>query len=330
MISLSLLLGLLGLIPTFSGAILIVAARMLSRLVAGIWCGVVLLLSLIVVALLIRLLAYGDTIQATAFAPAGGARWLQLSYQVDSFNIFSALVIGVLASAVAAVLIALEPRQAEQQQNQQQPAHQRQSGQWNRTAQLGVLLIALGAVFTAIFANSALWMAVGWGLAGLCAFTLSTQGLSRRRSIILLATPCLAAIILYLSVLPAIGSLDDQRLDVLDGLGREPFWAALIMLAALLAPAIALLAHQATSPNTSRPAGMAQGAMYVLMASPVTFTVLARLALLIAGPGEVTPGNGSLGWRAFGLVIVWASAALALAAALLALRRRSAQRFRFS
>lgn len=317
MISLSLLLGLLGLVPAVSGVILLLAARALPRLVAAIWCGVVLLFSLIVVVLLVRLLTYGDTIQSTAFAPAGWAHWLQLCYQVDSFNIFSALVIGVLASAVTAVLIALEPAQVEPRQAEQ-PGH---IGRWNRTRQMGVLLIALGAIFTAIFANSALWVVVGWGLANICAFTLIIQGQTRQHAALLLAAPCVAAIMLYLALLPAISTLDDQRLDLLNGLGREPFWAALIMLAALLIPASALLAQQNASAHIPRPAGMSQSAVYILMASPVTFTTFARLALLNAGPGIVTPGSGFFGWRAFSLVIIWASAALALMAALLALRK---------
>ncbi|HEY7356059.1 MAG TPA: hypothetical protein VH590_06315, partial [Ktedonobacterales bacterium] len=313
MISLSLLLGLLSLVPAVSGVVLLLGSRVLSRLVAAIWCGVVLFFSLIVVLLLVRLLTYGDTIQSTAFAPAGWAHWLQLSYQVDSFNIFSALVIGVLASAVAVVLIALEPAGVEQPQ-------QGHIGRRNRTWQMGMLLIALGAVFTAIFANSALWVVVGWGLASLCAFTLIIQGQQRKRALLLLAAPCVAAIVLYLSLLPAISTLEDQRLDLLNGLGREPFWAALIMLAALLTPGIALLALQATTSRAPRPAAMGQSAAFILMASPVTFTAFARLALLIAGPGMVTPGSGFFGWRAFSLVIIWACAALALTAALLALR----------
>ncbi len=311
MISLSLLLGLLGLVPAASGAILILSARALSRLVAGIWCGVVLLFSLVVVLFLIRLLTYGNSIQSTAFAPTGWASWLQLSYQVDGFNIFGSLVIGVLASVVATVLIAFEPVR---------PAPQEPHRQGDDAWQLGVLLIALGAIFTAVFANSPLWIVVGWGLAGLCAFTLSEQGQARRRAIILLATPPLASIVLYLSLLPAISTRQDQRLDVLDGLGREPFWAACIMLAALLAPAIVLLTQTATSANAPRAGGTSRSAIYTLMASPITFTVLARLALLIAGPGEVLPGGGSTGWRAFSLVIVWASALLALVAAWLSLR----------
>jgi formate hydrogenlyase subunit 3/multisubunit Na+/H+ antiporter MnhD subunit len=115
MVSLALFVGLLTLVPIVSGVLLIAGSRALSRLVATSWCGVVLLFSLVVV-LLIRLLTYGDTLQATTFAPAGWARWLQLSYLVDNFTIFSALVIGVLASAVAVVLIALEPAQVEQPQ----------------------------------------------------------------------------------------------------------------------------------------------------------------------------------------------------------------------
>jgi formate hydrogenlyase subunit 3/multisubunit Na+/H+ antiporter MnhD subunit len=320
MISLTLLLALLGLVPAVSGVILILGARALSRLVAAIWCGVVLLFSLVAILLLIRLLTYGDTIQATAFAPAGWSRWLQLSYQVDSFNIFSALVVGVLASAGTVVLIAFEPAHMGQQQDEQHTGQQRDTWQQSRIWQMGILLIALGATLTAIFANSALWMVAGWGLAGLCAFALFAQGQPRRHAIILLATPCLAAIILYLSLLPAISTLDDKRLDLLNGLERQPFWAACIMLAALLAPGVVLLTQQAIPASAARPAGMRQNAIYVLMVAPVTFTVLARLAPLIAGPGVVTPGGGAVGWRAFSLVIVWAGAALALAAALLAMR----------
>ncbi len=316
MISLALLLGLLGLVPTVSGVLLLLAARALPRLIAAIWSGLVLLFSLMVVLLLVRLLTYGDTIQSTAFAP-GWARWLQLCYQVDSFNIFSALVIGVFASAVTATLIALEPAQIEPQQ----AGLPGQIGRWNRTRQMGVLLIALGAIFTAIFANSALWVVVGWGLANVCAFTLIIQGQTRQHAALLLASPCAAAIIVYLALLPAISTLDDQRLDLLNGLGREPFWAALIMLAALLIPATVLLGQQNASAHAARPAGMSQSAIYILMASPVTFTAFARLALLIAGPGIVTPGSGFFGWRAFSLVIIWASAALALTSALLALRK---------
>ncbi len=322
MISLALLLGVLSLVPAASGLILLVAARALSRLVAAIWCAVVLLFSLVAVLFLTRLLTYGSAIQATAFAPAGWARWLQLSYQVDSFTIFSALVVGVLASALAGVLIAIEPAQTELQQDMgTQPLGQPgQIGQWNHARQMGILLLALGAVFTATFANSALWVVAGWGLASLCALALSIQGQPRKRGIILLATACLAAIVLYLSLLPAISTLDDKRLDLLNGLGREPFWAALIMLAALLAPGVVLLAQQALPANTPRPPGARQSAVYILIAPPVTFIALARFAPLIAGPGVVTPGNGSSGWQAFSLVMVWAGAALALAAALLALR----------
>jgi formate hydrogenlyase subunit 3/multisubunit Na+/H+ antiporter MnhD subunit len=323
MISLALLLGLLGLVPAASGVILMLGARWLPHMAAVIWCGFVLLFCLLIVLLLLSLLTYGETIQATAFAPNGWARWLQLSYQVDGFNIFSALVIGVLASAIASVLIFIEPVQAGQHQQDEQQGRIRR---WNRTRQAGVLLVALGAVFTAIFANSALWTVIGWGLAGLCALALYIQGQTRKRAMLLLATPCVAAIALYLSLLPAISTLDDKRLDLLNGLGREPFWAALIMLAALLTPGVALLIQQATSPNAPRPAGMGQVAVYALMASPVTFTSFARLALLIAGPGTVTPGSGSLGWRAFSLVIIFAGAVIALAAALLAVRhaRRAA------
>lgn len=320
MISLALLVGLLSLVPIVSGVILIAGSRALSRLVAASWCGAVLLFSLVVVLLLIRLLTYGDTLQATAFAPAGWARWLQLSYLVDNFNIFSALVIGVLASAVAVVLIALEPAQVEQPQTEPQG----RIGQWNRAWQLGVLLLVLGAVFTAIFSNSALWTVLGWSLAGLGAFILSGLGQTRKRAILLLATPCVAGIILSLSLLAANSTLADQRMDLLNGLGREPFWAAVIMLAALLTPGAVLLTVQVTTARVPRPAGMSRSAAYTLMASPVTFTAFARLALLIAGPGTVSPGSGSSGWRAFSLVILWASAALALTAAILA--QRKAQR----
>jgi formate hydrogenlyase subunit 3/multisubunit Na+/H+ antiporter MnhD subunit len=323
MISLAFLLGLLGLVPAVSGVILMLGARWLSRRVAAIWYGTVLIFSLVVVLFLARLLAYGDTIQATAFAPSGWARWLQLSYQVDAFNIFSALVVGVLATAVAAVLIAVEPAQVGPQQLEEQRAGlQGHVGRQSRIWQAGVLLIALGAVFTLIFANSALWLVLGWGLAGLCAFTLYIQGQTRRHALILLAVPCVSAIILYLAVLPAITTLDDKRLDLLNGLGREPFWAAIIMLATLLAPGAALLIQQAMPAQAlPRPAGMSQSAIFVLMTSPATFTSFARLAPLIAGPGVVAPGAGTPGWRAFSLVIVWAVAALALAAALLALRQ---------
>jgi len=322
MISLALLLGLLGLVPAVSGALLMIGARALPRLVAAIWCALVLLLCLAVVLFFVHLLSYGDTLQATAFAPSGWAGGLQLGYQVDGFNIFSALVIGVLASAVAAVLIAIEPAQAgPQQQAEQQAEQEGRIGRQNRTWQTGMLLIALGAVFTAIFANSALWMVLGWGLAGLCAMILYSQGQTRKRASILLVTPCVAAIVLYLSLLPAISTLSDKRLDLLNGLGREPFWAALIMLAALLTPGVVVLVQLAVAAHAPpRPAGMAQSGVYALMASPVTFTIFARLALLIAGPGAVTPGAGSLGWRAFSLVIIWAGAILALAAALLAVR----------
>ncbi len=311
MISLALLLGLLGLVPVASGVILLLAARALSRKSAAIWCGALLLLILLVVLFLVRLLSYGNSIESTAFAPTGWASWLQLSYQVDSFTIFGALVIGVLASAVAAILMVFEPLPDEQAG---------QGRQWNHSRQMGLLLIALGAIFTAVFANSALWMVLGWGLAGLCAFIFSSRGQPRSRVIVLLATPCLAAIVLYLSLLPAITTRTDQRLDVLAGLEREPFWAACIMLAALLTPSLVLLVQQTTQTQASSAAVMSRSAVYTLMASPITFTVLARLALLVAGPGEVQPGSGSIGWRAFSLVIVWASAALALAAALLALR----------
>jgi formate hydrogenlyase subunit 3/multisubunit Na+/H+ antiporter MnhD subunit len=313
MISLALLLGLLGLVPVVSGMILLVAARALSRLVSVIWCGVVLLFSLIVILLLVRLLAYGDSIQSTAFAPTGPAHWLQLSYQVDSFNIFSALVIGVLASAIAGVLIALETLETDAQH---EPAVSQ-----TRIRHLGLLMVVLGAILTAIFSNSALWMVLGWGLAECCAFILYNRDQSRGRAIVLLGATCLATVILYLSLLPAISTRDDQRLDVLAGLGREPFWAALIMFAALLVPVSVLVIQQALSGSPSAPGRMSHRAIYTLMAAPITFTVLARLALLIAGPSEVTPGNGSFGWQALGLVIIWASAALALAAAWVALRQ---------
>lgn len=90
------------------------------------------------------------------------------------------------------------------------------------------------------------------------------------------------------------------------------------MLAALLTPGAVLLTVQTTTARVPRPAGMSRSAAYTLMASPVTFTAFARLTLLIAGPGTVTPGtvtpgSGSSGWRAFSLVILWASAALAAA-----------------
>ncbi len=321
MISLALLLGLLGLIPAASGLILLLGARWLSRLAAALWCGVVLLSSLAVVLFLISLLLYGDTIQATLFAPAGWARWLQLSYQVDAFNVFSALVIGVLASGVAAIIVAIEPAPSDfQQEGEKSDTDQRHIGHQRQTWQIGMLLVALGAIFTLIFANCALWLVLGWGVVGCCAVLLYIQGYTRRRALLLVAVPCAAAIILYLALLPAITTLDDKRLDLLNGLGREPFWAALIMLAALLTPAVVLLAQQATRTPAPRPAGMGQSAVYALMAAPATFTIFARLAPLIAGPGVVLPGTGSLGWRAFSLVTTWAVAILALAAALLALR----------
>ncbi len=321
MISLALLLGLLGLIPAASGLILLLGARWLSRLAAALWCGVVLLSSLAVVLFLISLLLYGDTIQATLFAPAGWARWLQLSYQVDAFNVFSALVIGVLASGVAAIIVAIEPAPSDfQQEGEKSDTDQRHIGHQRQTWQIGMLLVALGAIFTLIFANCALWLVLGWGVVGCCAVLLYIQGYTRRRALLLVAVPCTAAIILYLALLPAITTLDDKRLDLLNGLGREPFWAALIMLAALLTPAVVLLAQQATRTPAPRPAGMGQSAVYALMAAPATFTIFARLAPLIAGPGVVLPGTGSLGWRAFSLVTTWAVAILALAAALLALR----------
>src|SRR5262249_28075336 len=131
-----------------------------------------------------------------------------------------------------------------------------------------VLLIGLGAIFTLTFANSALWLVLGWGVLGLCALALQSQGQARRTTLIMLATPCLATVVLYFSLLPAITSTPDQRLDLLSGLGREPFWAALLMLAALLAPAVVLLAQQAISGKAPpQTAGMAQSAAYVLMAS---------------------------------------------------------------
>jgi formate hydrogenlyase subunit 3/multisubunit Na+/H+ antiporter MnhD subunit len=185
-----------------------------------------------------------------------------------------------------------------------------------------VLLIGLGAIFTLIFANSAFWLVLGWGVLVLCAQALHSQGWPRRQALTLLATPCLAAVVLYLALLPAITSLPDQRLDLLSGLGRELFWAALLMLAALLAPAVVLLAQQAIAGKAPpHPAGMAQSAAYALMASPASFTVFALLALLIAGPGAVTPGTGSTGWLAFSLVTLWGGGLLALWAALLAFRQ---------
>lgn len=316
MISLAWFLGLLGLAPVVSGVMIMLAARVLSRLAAAIWCGVVLLLSLLAILLLVRLLAYADTIQSTAFAPTGPAHWLQLSYQVDSFNIFSALVIGTLASAIAVVLIAFEPAPIADDQPREPAARQGDS-----TWRIGLLLVVLGAIFTGIFANSAFWTVVGWGLAECCAFILYSQGQPRRRASVLLGATVLATLILYLSLLPAISTRDDQRLDILNGLGREPLWAALIMLAALLTPATILLLQQTRADSTASSGSMSQRAVYTLMAAPITFTVLARLALLIAGPGEVTPGSGSLGWQAFSLAVVWASAALALWAAWLALRQ---------
>jgi formate hydrogenlyase subunit 3/multisubunit Na+/H+ antiporter MnhD subunit len=318
MISLALLVGLLGLVPAASGVIFILGGHWLSRRAAAIWCGLVLIFCLIVVLYFISLLGYGQTIQATAFMPGGWARWLQLSYQVDAFNVFSALVIGVLASAVAAVLIAIEPAQADShQQDEQQPAHiKRQDRPW----QAGVLLVCLGAIFTVIFANNALWTAIGWGLASLCALVLYAQGKTHRWAALLLATPVVSAIVLYLALLPAISTREDNRLDLLNGLSREPLWAAIIMLLALLAPGVVLLIQQALSPTAPRPAGMSQSAAYVLMASPATFTAFARLALLIAGPGSVRPGAGSVSWLAFSLVIVWTTSALAMTAAILALR----------
>jgi hypothetical protein len=314
MISLALVLGLLGLVPALSGVLLLLCQKVLPRYVAPAWCVAVLLFCLAVVALLIRLLSFGDSIPVTAFAPEGWARWFQLSYLVDAFNVFSALVIGVLASGLAALLIWIEPSHGE---SEQQDTMQRHSRTW----QTGVLLIALGAIFTLIFANSALWLVLGWGLVGLCAFLLNSQGKARRQSLLLLAMPCISALVLYLSLLPIITASPDQRLDLLSGLGREPFWAALLMLLALLTPGAALLVQQAVPAKAPpRPAGMAQSAAFALMASPATFTVFARLALLIAGPGAVLPGTGSTGWLAFSLVTVWGCAALALGAALLGFR----------
>lgn len=322
MISLALFLGLLGLVPALSGALLLLCHKMLPRYVAPAWCVVVLLFCLAVVVLLIRLLSFGDAIPVTAFAPEG-ARWLQLSYQVDAFNVFSALVIGVLASALATLLIGIEPAQSDSEQagSDQTAANQGQRGQRSRTWQAGALLIGLGAIFTLIFANSALWLAAGWGLVSLCALALNSQGHTRRQRVLLLATPCISALVLYLSLLPVITSSPDQRLDLLSGLGRLPFWAAVVMLVALLAPGVVLLSQQAIAGKAPlRPAGMAQGAVFALMASPATFTVFARLAPLIAGPGAVLPGTGSTGWLAFSLVTVWICALLALCAALLAFR----------
>ncbi len=318
MISLALLVGLLGLVPAASGVIFILSSRRLPRYVAAIWSGLVLLFSLIVVLFFVSLLTIGETIQATAFLPG---TWLQLSYQIDDFNIFSALVIGVLASAVAAILIALEPAQVGTQQGEQQTDQQRHIRRQDRTRQAGVLLICLGAVFTLIFANSALWLAFGWSLACLAAFTLYIQGQTYKRAIFLLTTPIVCAIALYLVLLPAITTYPEQRLDLLNGLGREPLWAAIIMLLALLTPGGAMLVQQVLSAKAPpRPAGMAQSAAFVLMASPATFTAFSRLALLIAGPGIVTPGTGSLSWQAFSLITIWVVAALALAASILALR----------
>lgn len=321
MISLALLVGLLGLVPAASGAIFMLAGQRLPRLMATIWCGLVLLFCLIVVLYFISLLGYGQTIPATAFMPNGWARWLQLSYQVDAFNVFSALVIGVLASAVAALLIAIEPAHVgPQQQGEQQAEQQKHITRQERTWQTGVLLICLGAIFTVIFANSALWIALGWGLAGLCALALYIQGQTYTWAAILLATPVVSAIILYLALLPASSARSDKRLDLLNGLEREPLWAAIIMLLALLAPGTILLIQQAFSSKTPRPASLSQSAAYALMASPATFTAFSRLALLIAGPGSVRPGAGSVSWQAFSLVTVWIVSALGLAAALLALR----------
>lgn len=314
MISLALFLGLLGLIPALSGALFLLCQKVLPRAVVLIWGALVLLACLAIVVLLIRLLSFGDTIPVTAFAPQGWARWLQLSYLVDAFNVFSALVIGVLASALVALLVWMEPVQGEAAQPGTLPRHR-------RVWQAGVLLIGLGAIFTLIFANSAFWLVLGWGVLGLCAAALYTQGQPRRQSFVLLAAPCVSALILYCSLLPAIASVPDQRLDLLSGLGREPFWAALVMLIALLAPGVVLLVQQTTLGQApARPAAMSQSAAFALMASPATFTVFARLALLVAGPGAVLPGTGSTGWIAFSLVVVWGSALLSLWAAALAFR----------
>jgi formate hydrogenlyase subunit 3/multisubunit Na+/H+ antiporter MnhD subunit len=319
MISLALLVGLLGVVPAVSGVLFILTSRWLPRLAAAIWCGLVLLFSLIVVLFFVSLLTIGETIQATAFLPG---TWLQLSYQIDDFNIFSALVIGVLASAVAIILIAVEPAQARPaQQGEQQAEEQGCIGHLDRTRQAGVLLICLGAVFTLIFANSALWLAFGWGLACLTAFTLYIQGQTSKRAIFLLTVPIVSAIALYLVLLPAITTYLEQRLDLLNGLGREPLWAAILLLLALLAPGGALLAQQVIAAKAPpRPASMARLAAFALMASPATFTAFSRLALLIAGPGIVAPGTGSTSWQAFSLITVWTVAALALAASILALR----------
>jgi formate hydrogenlyase subunit 3/multisubunit Na+/H+ antiporter MnhD subunit len=319
MISLASFLGLLGLIPTLSGALLLLCQKVLPRSVVLAWCVAVLLACLAVVLLLIRLLTFGDTIPVTAFAPQGWARWLQLSYLVDAFNVFSALVIGVLASALVALLIWMEPAQADSEQpTAQQRALQRHSHTW----QVGILLIGLGAIFTLIFANSALWLVLGWGVLGLCAFALYSQGQDRRQSRVLLLAPCASALVLYLALLPAITTSPNQRLDLLSGLGHEPFWGAALMLVALLAPGIVLLTRQARATNTAvPPASMSQSAAFVLMAAPATFTAFARLALLIAGPGAVVPGIGSTGWLAFSLLTVWGCALLALWAAFLAFRQ---------
>ncbi len=323
MISLALLLGLLGLVPALSGVLLLLCQKVLPRAVVLAWCVAVLLFCLAAVVLLIRLLSFGDAIPVTAFAPEG-ARWFQLSYQVDAFNVFSALVIGVLASALAALLIGIEPAQSDSEQaaSDQTAANQGQRGQHSRTWQAGMLLIGLGAIFTLIFANSAFWLVAGWGVLGLGALALNSQGHTRRHRVLLLAAPCISALALYLSLLPVITSSPDQRLDLLSGSGRLPLWAALLMLLALLAPGVVLLAQQAIAGKVPlRPAGMAQGAVFALMASPATFTVFARLALLIAGPGAVLPGIGSPGWLAFSLVTVWCCAGLSLCAAFLAFRR---------
>ncbi len=322
MISLALLVGLLGLVPAASGMIFIVGSRWLPRVVAAVWCALVFLFCLAINLYFISLLHFNETIQATAFIPSGWARWLQVSYQVDAFNVFSAIVIGVLASAIVAILIVIEPVPADpvqpSQQQTKQPGHIKRQ---NRPWQAGILLICLGAVFTLIFSNSALWLVFGWGLAGLSAFMLYIQGKTYQRAMLLLAIPVVSAIILYLVLLPAISTYSDQRLDLLNGLGREPLWAAILMLLALLAPGTALLIQQTpSSPSAPSPAGMSQSAAYALMASPATFTAFSRLALLVAGPGAVQPGTGSVTWRAFSLVTVWMVAGLALIAAGLAIR----------
>ncbi|HEY7127206.1 MAG TPA: hypothetical protein VH540_24955 [Ktedonobacterales bacterium] len=318
MISLAFFLGLLGLIPALSGALFLLCQKVLPRAVVLVWGAIVWLICLAIVVLLIRLLSFGDTIPVTAFAPQGWARWLQLSYQVDAFNVFSALVIGVLASALVALLLWIEPARDGLEQHTAQPGT---LPRHRRIWQGGVLLIGLGAIFTLIFANSAFWLALGWGVLGLCAFALYTQGQARRQALALLATPCLSALVLYMALLPVISASPDQRLDLLSGLEREPLWAAILMLIALLAPGVVLLVQQATQGEASAPpASMSQSAALVLMAAPATFTAFARLALLVAGPGAVLPGTGSTGWLAFSLVTVWGCALLALWAAFLAFR----------